>query len=432
MKTCFHIYISIFIVLGFTVSAFAQTKDPPLGSGTFDDPYLIATLNNLYWITQNSREWNKVYKQTEDIDAAADSTWDEKQGFTPIGNDTTNFTGSYDGQTYKTTGLYINRPTNYQGLFGYVSSAAIINVKLEGVNIVYCGGSVGGLIGYQVGGTVNHCYSTGSVTGYCVGGLIGEQDGGTINNCYSTGFVDGYSGSAGGLIGNQKNFAAVSDCYSTSSVTGSHISCGGLIGSQENSTANNCHSAGFIEAHGLSSAVGGLIGLQRGSMITNCYSTGDVYGFCVGGLIGLQHGGSVSNCYNTGPVDGGFGSVGGLIGWQDGGTTSNCYSTGPVEGYSESVGGLIGNQSGTVINCYSTGNVHSFNAVAGGLIGEQNSGTVSNCFWDIQTSSQLSTAGGTGEITTAMKTQSTFTDAGWDVTIWNMEDGTNNGYPYLK
>ena len=116
MKTFFHLYIAIFTTLVLTVSAFAQTADPPSGSGTLGDPYLIATLNNLYWITQNSGEWGKVYKQTADIDATTDSTWDGKQGFTPIGNDTTNFTGSYDGQTYKITGLYINRSTNYQGL----------------------------------------------------------------------------------------------------------------------------------------------------------------------------------------------------------------------------------------------------------------------------------------------------------------------------
>ena len=458
MKTFFHLYIAIFTTLVLTVSAFAQTADPPSGSGTLGDPYLIATLNNLYWITQNSGEWGKVYKQTADIDATTDSTWDGKQGFTPIGNDTTNFTGSYDGQTYKITGLYINRSTNYQGLLGYVNSAAITNIKLEGVNIFYCGGSVGGLIGYQVGGTVTNCYSTGYVTGYCVGGLlgeqhggtvsncysagdvfgmgagglIGEQDGGTVSNCYSTGPVEGYSVCVGGLIGDQKNSATVSDCYSTSSVTGSHIFCGGLIGFQENSTASNCHSTGFVEAHGLSSVVGGLIGLQRGSIIANCYSTGDIYGFCVGGLIGWQDSGTISNCYSTGPVDGGFGSVGGLIGWQDGGTISNCYCTGPVEGYSGSVGGLIGNQSGIVSNCFSTGNVHSFDTDAGGLIGEQKSGTASNCFWDIQTSNQLSSAGGIGKSTSAMKTQSTFIGAGWDVTIWSMEHGKNNGYPYLK
>jgi len=48
---------------------------------------------------------------------------------------------------------------------------------------------------------------------------------------------------------------------------------------------------------------------------------------------------------------------------------------------------------------------------------------VSNCFWDIETSGKSSSAGGTGESTTAMKTQSTFTDVGWDLLfgIWKKE-----------
>ena len=32
-----------------------------------------------------------------------------------------------------------------------------------------------------------------------------------------------------------------------------------------------------------------------------------------------------------------------------------------------------------------------------------------------------------------MKTQATFTDAGWDFTdIWGISAGQNNGYPYLQ
>ena len=55
------------------------------------------------------------------------------------------------------------------------------------------------------------------------------------------------------------------------------------------------------------------------------------------------------------------------------------------------------------------------------------------CFWDKETSGQLTSFGGTGRNTIAMKTKSNFTDAGWNfVTIWNIDEVTNNGYPFLR
>jgi len=137
MKTFFHLYIAIFTTLVLTVSAFAQTADPPSGSGTLGDPYLMQRLTTSIGLHKTAVNGVRFTNKLRNIDATTDSTWDGKQGFTPIGNDTTNFTGSYDGQTYKITGLYINRSTNYQGLLGYVNSAAITNIKLEGVNIFY-------------------------------------------------------------------------------------------------------------------------------------------------------------------------------------------------------------------------------------------------------------------------------------------------------
>ncbi len=70
---------------------FAQNPPPPNngngspGSGSSGNPYQAATLNNLYWLTQNSADWGKHYIQTANIDATATSGWDGGNGFTPIG-----------------------------------------------------------------------------------------------------------------------------------------------------------------------------------------------------------------------------------------------------------------------------------------------------------------------------------------------------------
>jgi hypothetical protein len=198
-------------------------------------------------------------------------------------------------------------------------------------------------------------------------------------------------------------------------------------------------------------SIGGLAGDNSGT-ITNCYSTGRVSGGdSVGGLVGS--GGTITGCYSTANVSGGN-YVGGLGG--RGGTTTNCYSTGSVSGASY-VGGLIGdNGSGTIGNSYSTGRVLGSDRV-GGLVGwneycewlcfpdgfcweDCGYGTITASFWDIETSEQSTSAGGTPKTTAEMQTLATFTDAGWDFVgettndtndIWRMcVDGVQ--YPLLS
>jgi len=60
--------------------------------------------------------------------------------------------------------------------------------------------------------------------------------------------------------------------------------------------------------------------------------------------------------------------------------------------------------------------------------------TVSNCFWDTETSGQTTSAGGTGKTTAEMKDFTTFSGATWNITavansgtrnpayIWNIVD----------
>jgi hypothetical protein len=102
---------------------------------------------------------------------------------------------------------------------------------------------------------------------------------------------------------------------------------------------------------------------------------------------------------------------------------------------------------GTVSNSYSSSNVTGVDDV-GGLVGFSD-GTVSNSFWDIETSGQADSDGGTGKNTTEMKDIATFTDTEtegldepWDITtvagpdtrnpsyIWNIVH--NVTYPFLS
>ncbi len=165
--------------------------------------------------------------------------------------------------------------------------------------------------------------------------------------------------------------------------------------------------------------------------------TGEVY---VGGLVGHNHDGSLSNCHSTGNVAG-HTHVGGLVGINEG-TVSDSYATGSVTG-SDVTGGLVGqNYDATVSNSYSTGNVSGSTRV-GGLVGVNwDEGTVTDSFWDTETSGQSTSDGGTGKTTAQMKNIATFSGAAWNIIavanpdtrnpsyIWNIVD--DETYPFLS
>ncbi len=274
MKKLFTLLI-LFCVVVTTLRA--QTATAPSGSGSSGDPYLVANLNNLYWITQNSASWTgKYFRQTANIDASATSSWDSNKGFLPIGNSTTNFTGNYDGGGFKITGLYINRPTSSDwniGLFGSVSSPAIIqNIGVEAVNITGYWG-VGGLAGsVYIGVSINNCYSTGNIncTQQAGGGLLGFSSG-TVQKCYSTCSVSGIY-NAGGFVG-MTGKGTFTDCYSSGNVTlsdsgnGAAAFCGGA--NDYPNTFTNCYTIGSVTTASTTNIYAFIV--PNGSNSNNCF-----------------------------------------------------------------------------------------------------------------------------------------------------------------
>jgi len=165
--------------------------------------------------------------------------------------------------------------------------------------------------------------------------------------------------------------------------------------------------------------VGGLVGFNRGQIAIS-YVTGTISGNKrVGGLTG-RNWGSIAASYNKAEVTGSD-DVGSLAAANYGSIT-NSYNTGPVTANWD-VGGLVGENYRSVASSYSTGTVSGVTR-AGGLVGYNypDSGTVTDSFWDIQTSGQTESAGGTGKTTAEMQTASTFLEARWDFV-----DETANG-----
>ena len=175
----------------------------------------------------------------------------------------------------------------------------------------------------------------------------------------------------------------------------------------------------------------GLFGYVWGGRIQNLgiENSNVIGGSSVGGLVGFNDYGTLASCYAAGLVGGSANSVGGLVGYNHHGTLASCYAAVSVSG-SVTVGGLVGyNYYGALTSCYAVGPV-SGTSYVGGLAGI-NSGTITSCFWDVNTSGRPTSAGGTGKTTAQMKTPSTFLDAGWDfVNVWGIAKGQS--YPYLK
>jgi len=191
----------------------------------------------------------------------------------------------------------------------------------------------------------------------------------------------------------------------------------------------NGHVIGYLTITAPTKDYIGLFGAVNGGQISNLGVVNtNIQGHdYVGGLVGSNNSGTLTSCYATGSVSGNW-YVGGLVGEYFGlSALTDCYATGLVDGIIE-VGGLVGVSTGVLTKCYATGPVTGTNHV-GGLVGYNYSGSITACFWDVNTSGQLASAGGTGKTTAQMKTLSIFTSAGWDfASVWAMPLGQ---YPIL-
>ncbi|MBS3768278.1 MAG: T9SS type A sorting domain-containing protein, partial [Candidatus Cloacimonetes bacterium] len=241
----------------------------------------IASLSNLVWLTEDNTRWSSSYTQTADINMWTTPSWDDGKGFSPIGNDDTQFTGSYDGDGHTMSNLYVNRPSTICiGLFGFTQDATIQNLGM--VNVYITGNSyVGGLVGYNFSSAVSNSYSTGSVSGSNnVGGLVGYNESSTVSNSYSLGDVTRSSGSDtnfGGFCGyNFGSSSTIEYCYSTGDVNCGSATDKGFVGSENNT---DTYTANFFDSESSnqsSDAVGAATPKTTDEM-TNATTTDNIY-----------------------------------------------------------------------------------------------------------------------------------------------------------
>jgi len=230
------------ILLFFTISSvFCETlAEPPANftetdAGTADNPYQIATLANLRWLSETQEVWGgiiscnfpffptmeniigspKYFVQTADINASETINWNDGKGFSPIGAlYLTNyiseyptwkiipFIGSYNGNNYIVSNIYINRRLYNTfngiwelcgfGLFGAIWNSSVTNVRMENTSInievpetwyYELHAFHGMLVAYAYNSQILNCSATSSLNNSF--GLIGMIRGSVVEYCSS-------------------------------------------------------------------------------------------------------------------------------------------------------------------------------------------------------------------------------------------------------
>jgi hypothetical protein len=341
-------------------------------------------------------------------------------------------TGIVKSSDYNAGGLV---GTNYGEITNCFSEADLAPITVASDGYPY---QMGGLVGYNSGGTIENSHAKGNVNGWeTIGGLVGENSGGLVVNSYAVGDVSGNEEYIGGLVGTNGYNSTIRNSYATGTVSGVY-SVGGLIGYNNSLVEGSYHKTGTVT--GLQ-RIGGLVGDNSGT-ISESYSESNISGNqYLGGLSGYSGYGEIRFSYATGNVSATSGvrvAVGGLVGSAQNTSINDCYAIGTVSGGSE-VGGLVGYLSieSSVANCYATGQVSGSSSV-GGLIGSKTTSdvipTVDDSYYDSETTSQSDNSGkGIPKTTTEMKTLSTYTDTGWNFeTFWGINPLENGGYPFLR
>jgi len=296
--------------------------EPPVNygdvnAGTVNNPFLIANLANLRWLSETPEYWNKTsfahyhFMQIADIDAYETRYWHDGRGFNPIGYRCvctpfacqTAFRGYYNGNNLTISNLYINNPTSVLsicgypriGMFGRTERSVIKNIRLINIEYILTASNVHRPSIWNIGGLIatahNTSISNSSTSGYImvdldnveehlvlVGGLISFGSESTIENSYST--VHIIENTETGVIGGLAGYLIMVDIrnsffYGTIESYYQKENSGGLVGTDttRSSLKNNYVSGSSVFAN-VNSFIGSLIASNIESNLWDTETTG--------------------------------------------------------------------------------------------------------------------------------------------------------------
>ena len=443
------------------------------GAGTKLSPYIIQTAEQLAYLSfvvnASDKDYKgKYFKLGADIKLNKGDVIDEKGAlvgdstklhkWTPIGNSSVAFDGTFDGDDHTVSGMFVNTTSTHNGLFGN-SSGTIQNLTVDN-SWVHGGKYTAGIVGRSIGSVLN-VKNLASVSGKeeCVGGVIGSS----YQKDYKTNSIV-KNAVNGGIVVGDKDVGGVAGCATFVTIdTAENIApiegfayvggvFGGIGSSSKNDVKNLKNNGNVMGKH----FVGGISGHCGGSLILNstalnksssysclefhacgkfqnAYNDGIVNGLrYVGGIVGEVCYGIIENMANRGNVSG-EGGTGGIVSSMSYTTSKSLYNVGDVFG-STYVGGIAGyNQEGVTSSAYSTGKVDG-DSLVGLMIGYNYNTTMADYYYLKQGEQEpfgLNNGGGVATPKSAdeMKSED-FAELLGDEFVY--DSGLNDGYPVLS
>ena len=270
------------------------------GKGTEAEPFILKTAEHLEWFRDyvnvgKSSACAKIADDVEEIDMStvchkADA---EKQvaelSWTPIGNYSKQYQGTFDGNGKTIRNLFICSTSDEIGFFGYAADCRIKNITFDNAKVKgndNC--STGILAGCAGSCVIENIKTTGncSVEGkYETGGIAGRANG-NISNCENHAIVNGLH-SVGGIVGicfDSEN--SITSCANYGEITGTEDFVGGIIGYFGEGSLQNSANNGNITGD---ARVGNLIGYANICNINNVLGIGNItanYADCNGLIVG--------------------------------------------------------------------------------------------------------------------------------------------------
>ena len=280
--------LALLLVLAmvFSLMPAALAADTLSGSGTEDDPYLLATAADLkaFRDMANAEASSKLCATlTADIDLGGEAwtPFEPSSGYVSEA-----YAGTFDGANHTIKGLSVNSTSSKGvGLFGTVCGATIKNLKVEGNVSASSSVFVGGIVGRtQTSATIDSCSFAGTVTSAKkngsagTAGIVGRVNAGTvtITNCANTATINGTSAIAAGILGNGgSNKVTIENCYNTGAISGQYYAsgiCGGSTIKAQTSSIRNCYNSGTITATNGGSYYAGITANFKGTISNSYYA----------------------------------------------------------------------------------------------------------------------------------------------------------------
>ena len=265
--------------------AWAQTK-PSSGDGSVDNPYKISTAAELAWFRDYVNEGNtsacaKIADDVKAIDMstvchAADAAKNTKElSWTPIGNESNKYIGTFNGNGKIIRNLYINATSDKTGFFGYATDGSIKNITFDNAKVKSIDFYTGILAGYAGSCFIENIKTLAncSVKSYSYTGGIAGNACGNISNCENHAMVEGTDG-VGGFAGRyDSSNKSITSCANYGAITGADSEVGGMVGQFISGTIQNSANYGDITG---TYNVGNLMGYADECNLKNVLGTGNV------------------------------------------------------------------------------------------------------------------------------------------------------------